>query len=132
MTETLENIHLYFNFFPVANTTEEESIELTALHFIEDLVSESFEGDYSYFLNSFAESKHIGCGKAEYDGRPILDDDFLPHENSEVQSVFAVHCIYDIRAYDQWLDDFPEGEPCSQCDLDEKCDEIYSNLCTEK
>lgn len=134
VTEQLDSLNYYFNFFPVVNTSEEESIELTAINLIDDLLSDSsLNDDHRYYLNTFAESKHIGCGMALFDGRLLSDDDFLPQESQEIESVYAVHCIYDVRPNDEWLDHFPMGEPCSQCDdIHEKCDEVYSSLCTVK
>lgn len=131
-TYLIDNTALYYNYFTKKTATLEQSIESLVHNFLEDIQDGIINYELDYYYNKFATSKYIGCGAAEFIGIPPIDDPAYDPATYEREGLYGVHCVFEARTKQNWLQQLPEGEPCSACEDNEICDKEYFNLCTDR
>lgn len=109
----------------------EEAISKASDNYIQKMQNGLSRGDYTRYINLFAQSKYIGCAAAQFREKWTPPTGYSINDRPKLEGLYTVHCAYAINPSREWLVVYPNGEPCSRCSFYEKCDDIYTALCTD-
>lgn len=122
LTENTEATYTLYYEDPTNDTNVESLISDMSLFFMLQTLSRDVQWVASYY----AHTSKVGCSWGEYDIAEYADDS--DSDELKMRHIRSIQCIADTVSDD--YESYAFGVPCSACLSNEKCDDVYTSLCS--